>query len=135
MEERIKGAVTRTRQDAETLMESGLMAGEFANAQLSPEEFYNALNGFPVMMANSLPTSRYPLKPRTMVHINARHHHRLKNKVVMVVFDIFHVHLSAVEIELCNENEEIVFPDKIKVIKEVTDDESYKNAALAEIRR
>ena len=72
VEERIRGALTRTRQDTETLMESGLMAGEFANVQLSAEEFYNALKDFPVMMANSLPTSRYPLKPRHLAHINAR---------------------------------------------------------------
>lgn len=37
------------------------------------------------------------------------------------------------EIELSSENEEIVFPDEIKVIREVTDDESYKNASLAKI--
>ncbi|MBQ9492928.1 MAG: transcription-repair coupling factor [Oscillibacter sp.] len=72
VEERIKGALTRTRQDVETLMESGLMAGEFANVQLSAEEFYTALRDFPVMMADSLPTARYPLRPRGLVHINAR---------------------------------------------------------------
>ena len=38
---------------------------------------------------------------------------------------------AIVEIELNNENEEILFPDCIKVIKEVTDDERYKNASLA----
>ncbi|MBO4870088.1 MAG: AAA family ATPase [Clostridia bacterium] len=37
------------------------------------------------------------------------------------------------EIELSSENDEIVFPPQIKVIKEVTDDESYKNASLAKI--
>ena len=37
------------------------------------------------------------------------------------------------EIELSDENAEIKFPKKIKVIKEVTDDESYKNASLAKI--
>lgn len=37
------------------------------------------------------------------------------------------------EIELSDENAEIVFPKQIKVIKEVTDDASYKNAALAKI--
>lgn len=35
------------------------------------------------------------------------------------------------EIELRDENMEIRFPNQIKVIKEVTDDESYKNASLA----
>jgi CYTH domain-containing protein len=36
-----------------------------------------------------------------------------------------------VEIELCDENAPIVFPNEIKVIKEVTHDERYKNASLA----
>ena len=38
---------------------------------------------------------------------------------------------AIMEIELRNENEEIRFPDMIRVIKEVTDDPAYKNAALA----
>lgn len=37
------------------------------------------------------------------------------------------------EIELSDENAEIKFPKEIKVIKEVTDDDSYKNASLAKI--
>lgn len=37
------------------------------------------------------------------------------------------------EIELDDENEEIVFPNEIKVIKEVTDDKAYKNSSLAKI--
>lgn len=37
------------------------------------------------------------------------------------------------EIELSDENAKIVFPNEIKVIKEVTDDESYKNSSLAKI--
>lgn len=37
------------------------------------------------------------------------------------------------EIELSDENTEITFPKQIKVIKEVTDDDSYKNASLAKI--
>lgn len=37
------------------------------------------------------------------------------------------------EIELSDENADIKFPKQIKVIKEVTDDESYKNASLARI--
>lgn len=37
------------------------------------------------------------------------------------------------EIELSDENAEIKFPEQIKVIKEVTDDDAYKNASLARI--
>ncbi len=40
---------------------------------------------------------------------------------------------AIVEIELSDENAPIVFPEQIKVIKEVTDDDSYKNASLAKI--
>ena len=38
---------------------------------------------------------------------------------------------AVMEIELSDENAKITFPEKIKVIKEVTDDEAYKNASLA----
>lgn len=38
---------------------------------------------------------------------------------------------AIVEIELLNETEEIQIPEFLKVIKEVTDDEAYKNSALA----
>lgn len=37
------------------------------------------------------------------------------------------------EIELSDENAEIRFPKQLKVIKEVTDDENYKNASLARL--
>ena len=37
------------------------------------------------------------------------------------------------EVELSDENAEIVFPKQVKVIKEVTDDDSYKNASLAKL--
>lgn len=40
---------------------------------------------------------------------------------------------AIVEIELSDENADIVFPEFIRVIKEVTDDDSYKNANLATI--
>jgi len=40
---------------------------------------------------------------------------------------------AIVEIELSDENTPIVFPEEIKVIREVTDDDSYKNASLATI--
>jgi len=40
---------------------------------------------------------------------------------------------AIVEIELSDENAEIVFPKQLKVIKEVTGDDAYKNASLAKI--
>ncbi len=41
---------------------------------------------------------------------------------------------AILEIELSDENFEITFPDKIKIIREVTDDDNYKNASLARIK-
>ena len=38
---------------------------------------------------------------------------------------------AILEIELAHEDDPVAIPDKIKVIKEVTDDESYRNANLA----
>lgn len=40
---------------------------------------------------------------------------------------------AILEIELSDENSKINFPENIKIIKEVTDDENYKNASLAKI--
>ena len=40
---------------------------------------------------------------------------------------------AILEIELANESAEIRFPAQIKVIEEVTNDDSYKNASLARI--
>lgn len=41
---------------------------------------------------------------------------------------------AIVEVELSDENTPIVFPEQFDVIKEVTDDPAYRNAAMAEIR-
>lgn len=41
---------------------------------------------------------------------------------------------AIVELELSDENAPIVFPEQLKVIKEVTDDDSYKNSSLAKIK-
>lgn len=40
---------------------------------------------------------------------------------------------AIVELELSDENAAVLFPKELKIIKEVTDDESYKNASLAKI--
>lgn len=42
---------------------------------------------------------------------------------------------AIVELELSDENARISFPDELTVIREVTDDPSYKNAALAQMQR
>ncbi len=41
---------------------------------------------------------------------------------------------AVMEIELCDENEPVVFPDFIKIIKEITDDSAYGNYTMARIK-
>lgn len=43
----------------------------------------------------------------------------------------FWQHQAIMEIELLSEKDEVIFPEQVKVIREVTDDPSYKNSALA----
>ena len=40
---------------------------------------------------------------------------------------------AVMEIELGSEDEEIVFPEVIKIIREVTGEEEYKNASIAKM--
>ncbi|MCI9608875.1 MAG: transcription-repair coupling factor [Oscillibacter sp.] len=72
VDERVKGALLQNRQDLEALMEAGILAGDYAKLLLSAEEFYAALETFPVVMANALPTSRYPYPPKSIMSVNAR---------------------------------------------------------------
>ena len=69
--ERVKSALWQWKQDTETLLSAGTLAGELAHLSLSAEELWSALEDFPVVMADALPTSRYPLRPRGLLSITA----------------------------------------------------------------
>lgn len=70
--ERIASALVQGRQDAEVLMEAGILAGELAKIQIGAEELWDALSSRPVVMASALPTSRHPLRPRALMDMDAR---------------------------------------------------------------
>ena len=72
VDERVKHTVLQTRQDTEALMEAGIMAGDFASLTLTEPELYGKLEEFPVIMMDSLPTSRLPLRPRGLLGLSAR---------------------------------------------------------------
>ena len=40
---------------------------------------------------------------------------------------------AILEVELSDENQEIIFPKELEIIREVTDDENFKNIALARL--
>ena len=72
VDERVKGTLLQVRQDAEILMEAGLLAGECAEITLGDAELYARLEDYPVIMMDSLPTSRLPLKPKGLLAMNAK---------------------------------------------------------------
>ena len=72
VDDRVKGALLENRQDLEILLENGVLAGEYAKLLLSAEEFYAALEDFPVILANALPTSRHPFPPKGLLNVSAR---------------------------------------------------------------
>ena len=72
VDERAKGTLLQARQDTEALMEVGLLAGDCARVTLSETELYARLEDWPVIMMDSLPTSRLPLKPRSLLALNAK---------------------------------------------------------------
>jgi transcription-repair coupling factor (superfamily II helicase) len=72
VDDRVKNTLLRYKQDMEALLTGGVMAGEYARLCLSAEELYAALEAFPVIMEDALPTSRHPLRPRGLVAINTK---------------------------------------------------------------
>ena len=90
LDERVKNALLQNKQDTEALLEAGLLAGDYAKLLLSGEELYAALEDFPVIMADSLPTSRHPLKPRGLLTMNARQLSSYGGSLETAVTDLEH---------------------------------------------
>ena len=72
VDERVKNTVLQQKQDVEALLSAGVLAGEYAHLTLTAEELYAALEDFPVILEDSLPTSRHPLRPRGLLTMNAK---------------------------------------------------------------
>ena len=94
VEDRVKSTLTQLRQDTELLMEQGLLAGEYAALTLSAEELFRALEAFPVLMENALPTSRYPLRPRELATVNAKQLSSYGGSLETAVGDMTHYRTS-----------------------------------------
>ena len=90
IDERVRSLLLQTHQDLEILLDTGLMAGEYAHLLLSAEELYAALEAFPVIMTDSLPTSRHPLKPRGLLSVTARQLSSYGGSLETAVSDLEH---------------------------------------------
>ena len=90
VDERVKGTLLQLQQDTEVLMEAGLLAGECAAVALSDAELYARLEDFPVIMADSLPTSRHPLKPKGLLAVTAKQLSSYGGSLETAVADMAH---------------------------------------------
>ncbi len=90
VDERVKSTLLQNKQDVEALLEAGVMAGEYGKLLLSAEELYAALEEFPVIMADSLPTSRHPMRPRGLLGMNARQLSSYGGSLETAVTDLEH---------------------------------------------
>ncbi len=70
--EALKGWLWQMKEDVTLAVENGWLAGELADPALSETELSARLSDFPVVQLESLPTSRYLLPPRALLHVNAK---------------------------------------------------------------
>ncbi len=72
LSERVKNVLWQAREDTESLLSAGEQDGDLIRLLLSQSEWTECLERFPVCMMEALPTSRYPLTPRTLLTVNAK---------------------------------------------------------------
>ncbi len=70
--ERVKTVLFQAREDTESLLAAGEPNGDLMRLLLSQSEWLSQLERFPVCMMEALPTSRYPLNPRTLLTVSAK---------------------------------------------------------------
>ncbi len=70
--DRIKSVSWQAKEDTESLLAAGEKNGDLTAQLLAPGQWLEQLDRFPVCMMESLPTSRYPLPPRTLLSVTAK---------------------------------------------------------------
>ncbi len=70
--EHLKNVLWQVKEDVEALLKAGVLCGEWAGLAATAEELWSTLADRPVYMLASLPTSRYPFPPRTLLQLNAK---------------------------------------------------------------
>ena len=70
--ERVKTVLFQAKEDTESLLAAGEPNGDLMRLLLGQNEWLSQLERFSVCMMEALPTSRYPLNPRTLLTISAK---------------------------------------------------------------
>ncbi len=88
--ERVKNVLWQAREDTESLLAAGEAEGDLTALLLSQGEWLEALGSFALCMMESLPTSRYPLSPRTLLSITAKQLSAYGGSIETAAGDIAH---------------------------------------------
>ncbi len=88
--ERVKSVLWQVREDTESLLAAGEKEGDLTGLVLTQNEWLEGLAAFAVCMLESLPTSRYPLAPRTLLSITAKQLSAYGGSVDTAAADIAH---------------------------------------------
>ena len=70
--ERSQNYLWQLGEDTKTLMERGELAGELARLARTPEELWEALDQWPVCFLDAFTSSKYPMRPRTVLNLLAK---------------------------------------------------------------
>ena len=70
--ERTKNYLWQIKEDIESVLQSGVLAGEWAHLTISGDELWKKMEDHPLYFLNSLPTSRYPVPPKALLQISAK---------------------------------------------------------------
>ena len=70
--ERGQNYLWQLEEDTKTLMERGELAGELARLARTPEELWETLDQWPVCFLDSFTSSKYPMRPRTVLNLLAK---------------------------------------------------------------
>ena len=70
--EALRGWLWQVKEDIASAVENGWLAGELADPAFTESELTERLARFPVVQMESLPTSRFLLPPKELLHINAK---------------------------------------------------------------
>ena len=92
--ERVKAVLWQAREDTESLLAAGEKDGDLTRLLLSQSEWLEALGRLPLCMMDALPTSRYPLAPRTLLSVGAKQLSAYGGSVETAAGDLQH-YLSA----------------------------------------
>jgi len=92
--ERVKNVLWQAREDTESLLAAGEKDGDLTAYLLTQSEWLEKLEQFAVCMLEALPTSRYPLQPRTLLSISAKQLSAYGGSIETAAADLSHYRQS-----------------------------------------